>query len=36
MVAPVDGRLVVFRRDGDQLHHTEHGSVRFVSLISDD
>ncbi len=34
MVAPVDGTLVVLRRDGDQLHRTEHGSVRFVALIS--
>jgi len=36
MVAPVDGTLVAFERDGDRLHRTEHGSVRFVSLISDD
>jgi protein-L-isoaspartate(D-aspartate) O-methyltransferase len=36
MVAPVDGTLVVYQRDGERLHRTEHGSVRFVSLISGD
>jgi protein-L-isoaspartate(D-aspartate) O-methyltransferase len=35
LVAPVDGTLVVWRRDGDRLHRTEHGSVRFVALVSD-
>jgi protein-L-isoaspartate(D-aspartate) O-methyltransferase len=36
LVAPVDGTLVVVERDGARLRRTEHGSVRFVSLVSGD
>lgn len=36
LIAPVDGTLVVLRREGKRLYRTEHGSVRFVSLISGD
>ncbi len=36
LIAPVDGTLVVVERDGAWLRWTEHGSVRFVSLVSGD
>jgi protein-L-isoaspartate(D-aspartate) O-methyltransferase len=34
IVAPVDDRLVVERRDGDILRHSTHEGVRFVPLVS--
>jgi protein-L-isoaspartate(D-aspartate) O-methyltransferase len=36
LVAPVDGRLVLIRRDGGTLLSTDHDSVRFVPLIGDE
>src|SRR4051794_33936688 len=39
LIAPVrdrgDERLVLVRRDGERLHTTEHGAVRFVPLVAD-
>src|SRR4051794_4717976 len=39
LIAPVrdagDERLVLVRRDGERLHETEHGAVRFVPLVPD-
>jgi protein-L-isoaspartate(D-aspartate) O-methyltransferase len=34
IVAPVDDRLVVERRDGDVLRRSTHEGVRFVPLVS--
>ena len=34
LVAPVDERLVLVRRQGRRLHRTAHEGVRFVPLVS--
>jgi protein-L-isoaspartate(D-aspartate) O-methyltransferase len=34
LVAPVDERLVVERREGDVLRRSAHEGVRFVPLVS--
>jgi protein-L-isoaspartate(D-aspartate) O-methyltransferase len=35
LVAPVDGRLVVVRRDARGLRRSDAGAVRFVPLVEE-